>query len=213
MSFIKDTFFGGAQADAAESQADAAREGQRLIQQNLIQARGEAIPLFQGAEQNLLGGIQGALDVFGQSLPAQTQAFQQGNINAQQQLLAGLPQIQAALLGGNVDFSGLQPSQVDTSNLGFFQQQLPDFQTIEQSLNLSGQSPQVATGPQVSQPSFSFSPINTRPMFTPDAGGTGASFNIGRGNTSPSVDFSGFVAPNLNFGGTGLFSNTIPRTP
>jgi hypothetical protein len=144
-SAITDTFFGGAQKDAAQEVAKSNREAQQILNENLATAKGEAIPLFQGAEQNLLGGFQGALDVFGQSLPAQTQAFQQGNVNAQQQLLAGLPQIQAALLGGNVDLSGLQPSSVDTSNLGFFQQQLPDFQTISQALP---QFQQGQVGPQ-----------------------------------------------------------------
>lgn len=150
MSIIKDTFFGGAEKKAAKAVEKNTREAQQILQENLETARGEAIPLFQGAEQNLLGGFQGALDVFGQSLPAQTQAFQQGNVNAQQQLLAGLPQIQNALFGNQVDFSGLQPSNVDTSNLGFFQQQLPEFQTIEQALQLNQPTtPLQAVSPQL----------------------------------------------------------------
>ncbi len=83
--------------------------------------------LFPAAQQNVQQGFQGALDVFGQSLPAQSQAFQQGNIGAQQTLLAGLPQQQAAILGGNIDYSQLQASQPQNIDLGFFQQQLPQF--------------------------------------------------------------------------------------
>ena len=63
--------------------------------------------------------------MFGQSLPAQTDVFQQGNVGAQQAILSGLPQIQNALLGGNVDFSQLQPFEAQTPDLGFFQQELP----------------------------------------------------------------------------------------
>jgi hypothetical protein len=62
--------------------------------------------------------------VFGQSLPAQTDVFQQGNVGAQQAILSGLPQIQNALIGGNVDLSQLQPFQVQKPDLGFFSQQI-----------------------------------------------------------------------------------------
>jgi len=63
--------------------------------------------------------------VFGQSLPAQMDTFQQGNIGAQQAILSGLPQIQNALMGGNVDYSGFQPYQTQMPDTGFFNQQLP----------------------------------------------------------------------------------------
>lgn len=150
MSIIKDTFFGGAEKKAAKAVVQSNKEAQQILKENMAEAKGEAIPLFQGAEKNLLGGFQGALDVFGQSLPAQTQAFRQGNVNAQQQLLAGMPQFQNALMGNQVDYRAFQPQSVDTSNLGFFQQQLPQFQTMEQSLNLN--KPQVQQ--QVHQPRF-----------------------------------------------------------
>jgi len=90
------------------------------------EARAESKTLFAGAQQNAGLGFQGALDVFGQSLPQQVNAFQQGNVGAQQQILAGLPQIQNAILGGNVDLSALQPTNIQT-DLGFFNQQLPEF--------------------------------------------------------------------------------------
>ena len=112
---------------AAEAQTQAADTAAAETRRATQQARGDLFKLFPAAQQNIGLGFQGALDVFGQSLPAQTQAFQQGNIGAQQQLLAGLPQIQNALFGGQVDFSQLQPTQVQTPNLGFFQQQLPEF--------------------------------------------------------------------------------------
>ncbi len=127
MSFIKDTFFGGAEKKAAKAQTQALEQGQQFTREGVEQARQDLFKLFPAAQQNLQQGFQGALDVFGQSLPAQTDVFQQGNVAAQQQLLAGLPQFRNAILGGNVDFSQLQPTQLQTPDLGFFQQQLPQF--------------------------------------------------------------------------------------
>jgi len=101
-----------ARADLARSQA---------------QARGDLFKLFPTAQQNVAQGFQGALDVFGQSLPAQTDVFQQGNVGAQQALINALPQFQNAILGSPVDFSSFQPTQIQTPDLGFFQQQLPEF--------------------------------------------------------------------------------------
>lgn len=101
--------------------ATAAAETRRATEE----ARSDLFKLFPAAQQNVQQGFQGALDVFGQSLPAQTNVFQQGNIGAQEQLLAGLPQFQNAILGNQVDFSQLQPTQIQTPDLGFFQQQLP----------------------------------------------------------------------------------------
>jgi len=126
MSIIKDTFFGGAEKKAAKAQQKGIEKGIAATQAATRKAEGQLMDIFPAAQQNLAQGFQGALDVFGQSLPAQTQAFQQGNIGAQQQLLAGLPQIQNALFGNQVDFSQLQPTQIQP-DLGFAQQQLPQF--------------------------------------------------------------------------------------
>jgi len=125
MSIITDTFFGGAEKKAAKSQQKGIERGIEATQAATAEARAAAIPLFGQARQDLQQGFQGALDVFGESLPAQAQAFQGGNVAAQEQLLAGLPQFQNAILGNQVDFSQLQPVQVQTPDLGFFQQQLP----------------------------------------------------------------------------------------
>lgn len=126
MSIIKDTFFGGAEKKAAKAQQKGREKGIAATQAATRKAEGQLMDIFPAAQQNLQQGFQGALDVFGQSLPAQTQAFQQGNVGAQQQLLAGLPQIQNALFGNQVEFSQLQPTQIQP-DLGFAQQQLPDF--------------------------------------------------------------------------------------
>ena len=97
------------------------------VRRSVEQARQEINPIFQSAGQAAQQGFQGALDVFGQSLPQQASLFQGGNVAAQQQLLAGLPQIQNAILGGNVDLSGLQPFQAQQPDFSFANQQIPQF--------------------------------------------------------------------------------------
>jgi hypothetical protein len=91
------------------------------------QARNDVMTILPQAQQQANQGFQGALDVFGQSNPAQMDVFQQGNLGAQQALIAGLPQIQNAILGGNVDLGGLQPFQIQQPDMSFMQQTLPSF--------------------------------------------------------------------------------------
>ena len=112
-------------ADAQSSSSSAALAATRRAAE---EARGDVNRIFPQAQQTAQQGFQGALDVFGQSLPAQTDVFQQGNVGAQQAILSGLPQIQNALLGGNVDFSQMQPFQAQQPDLGFFQQELPQIE-------------------------------------------------------------------------------------
>ena len=125
---------------AASSQEAGQAEALAAVERGTREARESAIPLFQDAQQNALQGFGSALDLQNQISPAQMSAFQQGNQNAQSSLLAGLPQFQNAILGGRVDMSALQqgPIQVDQN---LFNQQLPDFTSINQSLNPTPQQP------------------------------------------------------------------------
>lgn len=133
MSFVKDTFFGGAEKDAAKQQTRALGESQEFIREAVTEARGDIMPLFGGAQQNLLSGFGGALDVLNQISPQQIQALQAGNVGAQQTLLSGQQQAQNAILGGNVNLQGaLQPQ---TINVDPIQAQLPDFISAQDALN------------------------------------------------------------------------------
>ena len=120
---------GGQKSDDSSQQAQIAANAEtlRFIKEIGAKAGEEAKQLFQTAEGNLQTGMQAGLNIFGQAIPQQLSTFQQGNVGAQEQLLAGLPQIQNALLGQQVDLSGLQPKQVQFDP-SFFQQQLPQFQ-------------------------------------------------------------------------------------
>lgn len=148
MSFIKDTFFGGAEKKAGQTEARNLQEAQQIIQQQTEQARGEALPLFNAAQQNLAQGFQGGLDVLGQTIPQQFQAFQGGNVAAQNALLAGLPQQQAAILGQQLDPNALQAQQLALPSFSTFRQQLPDFTTINQALGIN--QPQQNANPLLS---------------------------------------------------------------
>lgn len=141
----KDTFFGGAEKKAGEAIEKSGEKSQEFIRQAKEEAEAKTEQLFAGARQSGLGGFQSALDVFGQTLPQQAQAFQGGNVGAQQALIAGLPQFQNAILGGQVDLSAFQPFQSQPIDFGFAQQQLPQLQ------NLSAQQPQFPQAPQVQQ--------------------------------------------------------------
>jgi len=105
------------------------REAREQIQQNIDRARRDALGLFGQSQQNQRLGFSESLGLLGQSIPEQGRLTQEGNVAAQQQLLAGLPQIQNAILGNQVDLSGLTPFQAD-ANFDIFNRQLPDFGSI-----------------------------------------------------------------------------------
>jgi len=117
---------------AAKNQADKALDSQgrqlerneQFIKDKAERSREDALPLFDAAQESRERGFQGALDVFGQTIPQQADVFQQGNVGAQQALLAGQQQQQNAILGLPANLSGFQPQalQFDSS---FAQQQLP----------------------------------------------------------------------------------------
>ncbi len=106
-------------------------------QANIGSSQAEA--LFGAAGKNRIRAGREALKIFGETMPQQLRTFQEGNVGAQQQLLAGLPQIQNALLGRQVDLSGLQPTNINVDT-GFTQRTLPAFtsaSTALQSADLS----------------------------------------------------------------------------
>ncbi|MCK5609380.1 hypothetical protein KAR91_46335 [Candidatus Pacearchaeota archaeon] len=131
---------------AAASQERGQDLASTLQREAAAQARNDAIPLFQSAQQNALQGFQGALDIFGQTVPQQLQAFQGGNVGAQQALLAGLPQQQAAILGGQLDPNALQAQTLQLPDFSTFQQQLPQFTDINQALGVNQPQQQTNRG-------------------------------------------------------------------
>lgn len=133
MSKVTKTVFGGSDDSGQKAQIRANADTAALIAKNAAAAREDVLAIAPGAERNRNLGFQAALDVFGQAVPQQMQSFKAGNLGAQEALLAGLPQIQNAILGQNVSFTGLHPRtfEVDQS---FAQQQLPEFSGISDAL-------------------------------------------------------------------------------
>tara|TARA_R110000751_G_scaffold95960_3_gene187372 strand:+ start:645 stop:1487 length:843 start_codon:yes stop_codon:yes gene_type:complete len=117
--------FGGSDDSAQDAQIDQNREVLALQAKLAEQARGDIMDIFPGVRQSAQEGFQGALDIYGQAIPQQASLLQGGNVAAQNTLLAGLPQQNAAILGQRVDLSGLAPTRQSYST-DFMQQQLPE---------------------------------------------------------------------------------------
>lgn len=116
-----DTLFGGTDKSAQKAQLAQNQEAKDFIREQTAKAESVIRQLFPQAQQELTRGTNRAAGIFGGVVPQQMDVLQQGNVGAQAALLAGLPQIQNALLGGAVDFSGLQPQTLNF-NPSVFQQ-------------------------------------------------------------------------------------------
>ena len=96
-----------------------------FIREQAINARNDAIPLYNAGQENRGIGTQAALDVFEETVPEQGRLFTAGNMAAQGTMLSGLEQSNNAILGMPVDYSGLQPQEF-TPNYGFLEQGIPE---------------------------------------------------------------------------------------
>ena len=125
-----DTLFGGKDRSAQRHTLAQNERSADVINRNADRAREDVMRLFPAAQHTMQQGVQQALDLYGQSIPQQMGAFQQGNMQAQDAQLRGLSGIQQALMGQPLDLSYgrtqglLSPIQYDPS---FAQQQAPQF--------------------------------------------------------------------------------------
>lgn len=126
MSSVVDSVFFGRDKTAIDRQRGQNEKTREYAENMRQQSRDDMMRLFGPAQDNLNMGFQGAFDVFGQSMPQGMNLYQQGNVAAQNHLLAGLPQMNNAILGLPTDMSGFQPTQLqyDTS---WMQQQMPNY--------------------------------------------------------------------------------------
>jgi len=129
MSKVVKTLFGGPDKSSLNTQIGFNNQATDFIKSQAAQARGDAYGLAPAGQDNRNMGYQAALDVLGMTIPQQFSTFQQGNVGAQGALLAGLPQVQNAILGLPTDLSGLQPQAINY-DASFAQQQLPNFTNI-----------------------------------------------------------------------------------
>ena len=116
MGFLSDlvgSFTGSTARDAAKEQTKALEQSQDFIRKGVQDARKDVNAIFPQARQSAGQGFQGALDIFSKLIPQQAGLFQQGNVGAQQALLAGLPQMNNAILGAPIDYSSMQPQTLN----------------------------------------------------------------------------------------------------
>lgn len=129
MSKVVDSFTGEGERKAGKQAVKELQKGRDAVSRLTEESRGLLPDLFGQAQDSRRSGLQGALDVFGESIPLQAQTAQGGNVAAQETLLAGLPQIQNAILGRPTDLSGLQPTRLPFE-LNFSNAQLPEAQPM-----------------------------------------------------------------------------------
>lgn len=139
------SFFGGRDTTQMDAQLESNQITQDFIERITRQAKQEALALFGPGVDASRGGFQSALDIQAQTIPQQFQAFQQGNIDAQNLQAGGMRGFRDAIMGNPIDMDSWQPNRIpiDTS---FSQQQLPPSQvTPELQDALSGRNAPIGT--------------------------------------------------------------------
>lgn len=106
---------------AASQQSRSDKKARAAVKDAAEQARSDIFDRLDTSEDYSRQGYQDALDVFAQTIPQQANTFTQGNLNAQQAILAGLPQIQNAILGAPINYNAFQPTAI-TPDFGFVNQ-------------------------------------------------------------------------------------------
>jgi len=127
LSGLTEKVFGGTDNSQQKLQQAANAKTQAWIEQQAALARGDANYLYPQGDYARDTGINAAMALMGNSMPTQMGMYQNGNIAAQQMLLAGMPQYQNAILGMPVNNQALQPYQSAMPDSSAYKQQLPNF--------------------------------------------------------------------------------------
>jgi hypothetical protein len=108
------------------AQKKAAAEANRVEQAKTTAGLGYLEPAYNRGMDAQQRAYEQSLALQGQTFRPTIDAMQGGNLAAQRAILAGLPMQRAAILGGKIDYSQLQPYQqnIDTSAMqGLFNPQ------------------------------------------------------------------------------------------
>ena len=143
---------GSASKGASKAQQNAANTAAAQLDKSTAAARKDLFKLFPAAQDNAMQGYQGALDVFNQALPQQSDIYQQGNVAAQNQLINAMPQFQNAILGGAVDYSQFQPTTLEQPDFSFANQQLSYGDPYDPLYGMTNDQIQAATATQPPAP-------------------------------------------------------------
>ena len=111
------TVYGASKDSKSQKNALKQQEAQRAasqayIEKQISQARSDIFKLFPSAQESRQKGLDAGLQLYKQAYPAMMNTFQQGNVAAQQAVIAGLPQMQNALIKGRVDMSAFNPVSI-----------------------------------------------------------------------------------------------------
>lgn len=102
-------------ADTAQNTSDAQLAYMRQAENR---ARQDINSLFPHATEARNQGFQQSMDLLGSALPVTIDALQQGSMGAQNVVAGSMPQMQNAILGGPIDYSFMQPQQVNVDIAG-----------------------------------------------------------------------------------------------
>lgn len=128
MSSIVDTLFGGTDKSAQKAQKTANAEAAAFAKEMAAQARGDVMQYVPKGNMAARQGFQSAFDLTTKTAPRVMDATRGGHIRAQEALLAGLPQMQNALMGLPTDLSGLNVSSFGAGDADIFRDApLPNF--------------------------------------------------------------------------------------
>jgi hypothetical protein len=128
MSSVVKTLFGGTDTSSQKAQIAANREAADFAREMAAQARGDVMQYVPKGNMAARQGFQSAFDLTTKTAPRMMDATRGGHIRAQEALLAGLPQMQNALMGLPVDLSGLNVSSFGAGDADIFRDApLPNF--------------------------------------------------------------------------------------
>jgi len=116
-SGITDTLFGGTDDSSQNAQIKPNERAQAFIEEQAALARGDALALQPIGDKARNQGYRSAIDMLQGSTPQQIDLTARGNVAGQEALLAGLPQIQNAILGMPVDMGAFQATDLRTPGM------------------------------------------------------------------------------------------------
>lgn len=108
MGDIIGAIFGGSATDAANAQVRSTEKAMEQYKQSVSEAKGEIRPAFERAKNQRLFRNQQSMDAMESAFTPSLDTMTQGNTNAQDIIANSGQQQMNAILGGPVDFSGMQ---------------------------------------------------------------------------------------------------------
>jgi len=133
MGGLVKSIFGGTDKSAQREQIKSNAADKALFARLAEETGANAKALMGTGDDNRNMAFEQVLGLLGGTIPTRLGAFQEGNLGAQKQLIAGMPLLQAAFMGMPIDTSVLQPTSV-SYNTDYARQSLPQFKSSAEAL-------------------------------------------------------------------------------